>query len=385
LKAQDRRVVEFAVKRRTRNPSRAYLLVAAFASAGCIFLLLDHSEYDAAATFNSAVECADTSSDHCYQLYPGLIQAVRVLQTSSGEQDVVDIASRGSTVHVSLQPSVTDAPLVQVGTHVAVEWYVGSVSTVWIGNQAIPSTSSLATHADFAYIGWLLLWLAALFWAIVFLNRRMVALFAAVKVLPATAEVQALAAREVILPTGTTGWVAKPRAHQALLLPLVFATLVLVSLRLLMNGGSRPLAIAGDLLTFVPGIASLVLTLRNDRLMADHASFAKVDLLGRTRSWPVAQIEQAAIVGLQWTDWTVPALLFIGRGGDELFRVTSLYWNLDEIGAMCVKVGVPLTVGYLPRLSKRVKRLRFVIGFVGALISGAFLVVSFLPLPPAGR
>jgi hypothetical protein len=380
---QDRALVEFVTQRKARKPSRAYLLIAAVAAAGCVFLLLDHGEYDAAATFSNAVECADTSSDHCYQLYPGVIQAVRVFQTSSGEQDVVTIASRESTVHVSLQPSVTDAPLVRVGTPVAVEWYVGSVSTVWIGNQAIPSTSNLAKHADFAYIGWLLLWLAALFSAIVLLNWRMVAIFAAVKVLPATAEVQALAAREVILPGGTTGWVAKPRLNHALLLPLVFAALVSISLRLLLNAGSRPLALAGDLLLFTAAIAGLALSLRNDRLMADHASLTKMDLLGRMRSWPVAEIEQAAIVGLQWTDWTVPALLFVGRGGDELFRVTSLYWNLDEIGAICVKVGVPLTVGYLPRSSKRAKRLRFAIGFVGALISGVFFVVSFLPLPPA--
>ncbi|MFI5062140.1 MAG: hypothetical protein ACHP7F_11880 [Actinomycetales bacterium] len=376
-------MVKFVIERKARRPSRSYLLIAAFAAAGCIFLLLDHGEYDAAATFNNAVECADSSSDHCYQLYPGVIQTVRIFQTSSGEQDVVDIASRGSTVHISVQPSLTDAPLLQVGTPVTVEWYVGSVSTVWIGNAAIPSTSSLAKHPDFAYIGWLLLWLAALFWAIVLLNWRMVALFAAVKVLPATAEVQALAAREVMLPGGTTGWVAKPRVNQAVLLPLVFAALVSISLRLLLNAGSRPLALAGDVFLFVPAIAGLALSLRNDRLMADHASLTKMDLFGRMRSWPIAEIEQAAIVGLQWTDWAVPALLFVGRGGTELFRVTSLYWNLDEIGAICVKVGVPLTVGYLPRLSKRAKRLRFAIGFVGALISGAFLVVSFLPLPPA--
>jgi hypothetical protein len=380
---QDRAVVEFVIQRKARRPSRAYLLIAAFAAAGCVFLLLDHSEYDAAAAFNGATECADTSSDHCYQLYPGVIQAVRVFQTSSGEQDVVDIASRGSKVHVSLQPSMTDASLVQVGTPVAVEWYVGSVSTVWIGNQPIPSTSSLAKHADFAYIGWVLLWLAALFWAIVLLNWRMVALFAAVKVLPATAEIQAMAAREVILPGGTTGWLARPRLNQALLLPLVFAAVVSISLRLLMNSGSRPLALAGDLLLFGPAIAGLALSLRNDRLMADHASLRKVDLLGRMRTWPVAEIEQAAIVGLQWTDWAVPALLFVGRGGTELFRVTSLHWNLDEIGAVCVKIGVPLTVGYLPRLSKRAKRWRFAIGFVGAVISVAFLVVSILPLPSA--
>jgi hypothetical protein len=139
------------------------------------------------------VECADTSSDHCYQLYPGVIQKVRFAKTSSGEQDAVDIASRGSSMHISLQPTSTDSPLLQPGASVTVEWYVGSVVTVWIGGHAIPATANATTyHGDFAYVGGILIWLAAAFTAIVLLNRRMTALFAAVRILPATAEVLAM-------------------------------------------------------------------------------------------------------------------------------------------------------------------------------------------------
>jgi hypothetical protein len=366
-----------------RKFSRAYLVIAAFAAAGCVFLLLDHSEYDAANAFRNAVECADTSSDHCYQLYPGVIQTVRTAQTSSGEQDALDIASRGSTIRVSLLPSAADASLIQAGSPVTVEWYVGSVATVWIGGQAIASTSNLATHANFAYVGWILVWLAALFWAVLLVDRRMLALFAAVRILPATAEVRAMAAREVILPRGTTGWVVKPRAQEALLLPFVLAALALISVRPLMNPGSRPLAVVGDVLLFGPMIVRFALTLRNGRIMADHASITRVNWLGRMHSWALADIEQAAIVGLRWSNWAVPALLFIDRGGTELFRVTSINWNLDEVGALCVRIGLPLSVGYPPTQPRRVNRVRLAMSLVAVLITGAFLVISFLPLPPS--
>jgi len=105
----------------------------------------------------------------------------------------------------------------------------------------------------------------------------------------------------------------------------------------------------GDALLFGPGVVHFALTLRNTRLMADHASITIVDWLGRKRSWPLTEIQQAAIVGVRWTDWTVPTLLFVGKDGAELFPVTSLYWHLDDIGALCVKLGIPLSFDYEPK------------------------------------
>jgi hypothetical protein len=363
--------------------SRAYLVIAAFAAAGCVFLLVDRSEYDSAAAFKNAVECPDTSSDHCYQLHPGVIQAVHVDQTSSGQEDRVDIDSAGSTVHVALLPAPADAAAIQAGAPVTVEWYVGSVATVLIGGRAIPSTSSPATHANFAYIGWGLVWLAALFWAVLLVDRRILALFAAVRILPTTAKVQAMASREMILPGGTTGWVVKPRAQQTLLLPLLLAALALISVRPLMNSGSRPLAVLGDVLLFGPLIVRFALTLRNSRIMGDLSSMTRVSWLGRTRSWPLADIEWAAVVGARWSDWAVPALWFIGRDGTFLFGASSLYWNLDEVGALCVKLGVPISTGYVSERPRRRSPVRLAMSLAAILITGAFLVSSFLPLPPS--
>jgi hypothetical protein len=117
--------------------------------------------------------------------------------------------------------------------------------------------------------------------------------------------------------------------------------------------------------------------------MADRSSISRADWLGRIRSWPLAEIQQAAIVGLRWTDWAVPAVLFIGRDGKELFGVTSLNWNLDEIGALCISLGIPLSADYVPAQPRRVNRLRLALSLGALLITGAFLVISFWPPPPA--
>jgi hypothetical protein len=208
----------------------------------------------------------------------------------------------------------------------------------------------------------------------------MLALFAAVRILPSAAKVHALAASEVILPGGTTGWVVKSRAQQALFLPLVLAALALISIRPLMNPDSRLFALVADAVLFGWIIVRLVLTFRNKRVVADRASIT-ICALGRMRSWPVTDIELVAIVGVRWTDWAVPALLFIGRNGTELFRVTSLYWNLDEIGALCLRLGIQLSLDYVPARPRRINRVRLAMNLVVTLITAALLAVSFLPLP----
>jgi hypothetical protein len=238
-------------------------------------------------------------------------------------------------------------------------------------------------HANFAYIGWGLVWVAALFWAVMLVDRRMIALFAAVRILPATAQVQAVAAREMILPGGTTGWVVKPRARQTLILPILFAVLALISIRPLMNPGSQSVALVGDILLFGPIVIRFALTLRNSRLRADHDSITRVGWLGRVRSWPLTDIQQADVVGLRWSDWTVPALWFIGRDGTELFGVTSVLWDLDEVGALCVRLGVPISVGYIASRPQRLTLAKLATRGVQLLITGAFLLFSFLPLPPS--
>ena len=57
-------------------------------------------------------------------------------------------------------------------------------------------------------------------------------------------------------------------------------------------------------------------------------------------------------------------------------------WNLDEIGALCVRLGAPKSVDYTSSGPKRLNLARLATRGVLVLITGAFLVISFLPLPP---
>jgi hypothetical protein len=359
--------------------ARAFLLIAFLAAVGCVLLLLDRAEYDAAQAFKSATECADVNSAACFQRYPGVIEKVRRAQTSEGEQDAVTLTSRQVELHVSLTPSAADAALVQPRAKVSVEWYVGSVATVWIAGHAIPTTSNLgARHANIGFVGGIVVWLAALLMGIVLVGRRMAVLFAEALALPRPA----VASTQVLLPTGYAGWLVKPQLREALLLPFGIMLLALVSVRLFINPGTRVLALAGDALVLIPVAVGLVLTLRNARLMLDPSSVVLVDGLGRHRSWPVSEIDQAAIVGVRWTDWSIPSLLFVRIDGEELFAVTSLLWDLGQLISICAAIGVPVTFGYRPA-RRRAGWRRRTAQAIFAVVSGALLIASFFPPPPS--
>ena len=61
--------------------------------------------------------------------------------------------------------------------------------------------------------------------------------------------------------------------------------------------------------------------------------------------------------------------------------MASLYWNLDEVGALCVNLGVPISVGYLPKQPK-LNGARLAMRVVVLLIAVADFVISVVPLPP---
>jgi hypothetical protein len=72
--------------------------------------------------------------------------------------------------------------------------------------------------------------------------------------------------------------------------------------------------------------------------------------------------------------------LFIGQDGTWL--TTCLYWNLDEIGAICVRLGIPLSIDYVPTRQRNINPMRLAVTLIVTLITGALLAFSFLPLPP---
>jgi hypothetical protein len=366
-----------------RKFSRAYLLIAAFVALGCVFLLVDRGEYDAADAFRVAVECADTSSAGCYQLYPGVLESVRVTQTSSGQEDHVEVASRGTSVKVALLPSITDAPLVRAGQPVTVEWYVGLVATVWIAGRGIPTTSNLAAgHPNFAFVGSALIWLAALFTAIVLMNRGMEAAIARVRFAPTGAQVRDAGTSEVLVPGGA-GWVFRPKLRQVYLLPLGLVFFALISIRPLTNPDLRLLGLAGDFLLFAPIVLLVALSLRNARVTIARATITFTDWLGRVKSWPTDHVQHLALVAVRWSDYGLPAVLFIGRDGSALLGVTSVWWDLDQIAAACISVGIPLSIGYEPTRPARINWPKLGVTAVLFVVSAALFLLSFLPLPPS--
>jgi hypothetical protein len=365
--------------RARRAEKGALLLIALFGAVGCVLLLLDNAEYDAARQFKAAVECPDASSGACYQLYPGVLTQVRRARTSSGEQDAVTVESRGRDLHLSLLPSPADASLLTPGVPVRVEWYVGSVAAVWIEGRPIPTTSNLAAgHANIGYVGGILLWLAALFLAILLLNRRMARLLASVRVLPRAA----VAVAQTILPSGNAGWIVRPRLREALVLPLGLVVLALISIRPFMNPQTRALALIGDVVVFGPVAIAMVMTLRNARLFLDRTSIERIDRFGRSRSWPVSGIREVVIFGVRWTDWMVPSLVFVGSDGVEQFWISALVWDVGEVIALCAAIGVPVTNDYMQKAQKR-NWCRQLSRAAVLVVTGALLAASFLPLPPS--
>ncbi len=358
-----------------------YLFITALTVAGCVFLLADAAQSTAADDLKGAKECADSSSAACYQLYPGLISHVRITQTSGGQRDEVQIASQKTSVHASLIPTTSEASLVQVGTAVTVEWYVGSLITVWINGHGILSTSSPFNRADFAYVGWILLWIAAFFGAVMLISRRLESLLALPWASALRDKVFGLAGSQVILPGGTIGWSIRPRVRQIVVLPLTLVVIALVSIRPFMNPDRWLIESIFELCLLVVLLAGWILMLRYSRVIVDRTSLTEVDQLGRVRTWAVTHVDQAARFNLRGPFSPIPCVAFIGRDGTELFSVSGLFWDIDEICSVCAGVGIRVSFDhYLVRPRPVDRRLRAML-LALSLVSAGVLAWSFLPLP----
>jgi len=59
-----------------------------------------------------------------------------------------------------------------------------------------------------------------------------------------------------------------------------------------------------------------------------------------------------------------------------------LFIGQDEIGAIGVRLGIPLSIDYVPTRQRNINPMRSAMTFVVNLITGALLAFSFLPLQP---
>jgi hypothetical protein len=356
-----------------------YIFIAVLTVIGSGLVLADAYQSVVADDFRAAVEYADTSNSHCYQLYPGVISSVRVTQVSTGQRDEVNIASPNRTVRVSLLPSASQAALVQVGEAVSVEWYVGSVASVLIAGHAVPSISNPFIREDFGYVGWLMIWVAAFFGVVMLITRKLAKAPASPWITAITDRAFGITGSEVLLPGGTTGWSVRPRLKPVVVLPFVFAIVALVSIRPFMNPERRPIAYIADLLLLGSVMVGLALVILNDRVMADTTQLMAADRLGRIQRWPLRDVERVASFNTQGPfSSVIRSLRFEGRGGAELFTVTSMFWDVDEVEAMCLRFGLHV---YPTGGSPRNWRLRVAI-FAFSLVIMAVMAWALYPLPP---
>ena len=346
---------------------------------GSILVAVAQLQAGDAATYTAAVACSDTSSPNCYQTSPGQIRAVKEAMTSSGVQDKVTIDTRGTTIDVSLTPSGAQVTKVKVGADVSVKWYVSNVVAVIIDGDSIPSTASpLSSLNGLGYVGWMLVWLGAAFALVLLVTRRLVKAEAVLRRSLAVEPQIVSAGSQALLPYGAVGWTIKPKMGQVLLLPVAAGIVALVSITPLLNPQRRATALVIDGLLVAGVILRWALTLRNMRVLADSSSIAKVDWLGRVQRWQLSE-------GLQGLRYSVKLLYtnsmrisFFRPDGSELFAVSDLYWDLIDVSALCLAIGVPLSGSY-DSVRLLISRRQALVYFVGSLVLGTAAGAYFFP------
>jgi hypothetical protein len=148
-----------------------------------------------------------------------------------------------------------------------------------------------------------------------------------------------------------------------------------------MNPDHLLIASVVDALVVAAALLGLALSVRNSRVMADTAVLMKADRLGRIRRWPLSDIDVVADFYVQGPFSVIRCFTFIGQDGTELFTVSSMFWDLDEVEALCERADLEVDFDYyLTRDRPRSRRLRAGILAV-SLATTAVTAWSFYPLP----
>jgi hypothetical protein len=305
---------------------------------GVAFLIAAQVQNAAADPYRKARECPDATSPGCYQLSPGTIQSVSVSQTRSGERDTAFIDTRGTSVTVVLEPSTSEAAHVRTGAAVTVKWYQGKVTLVEVDGLGVPSIDNpAAQQSDFQFYGIAFLVLGGASTLIpIWVRRRRSQREAA---LAAGGESSA-GMEQSLLPGGELGWVVKPalkiRAVAALALGGGF--LVLTTLRFSGDPTRTNIAIAFDAVLLAFGVLGLLIYFRSSKVIATHKQITRVDWLGRSRTYLISDILHVD----RFRSGPNPYLIFAGRDGRQLFRVSGIYWDYERLDQMCGGLGLTL-------------------------------------------
>lgn len=305
---------------------------------GVAFLVAAQVQSGAANPYRNARECPDATSPDCYQLTPGTIRSVSVSQTRSGERDTTIIETGGTSVTVVLEPSASEAAHVRTGAAVTVKRYQGKVTLVEVDGLGVPSVDNpAAQQSNFQFYGIATLVLGGASALVpIWVSRRR-----ARKDAGLTAGGGAAAGDEpVLLPDGELGWVVTPavkmRAVAAVGLGVGFV--VLTTLRVAGDPTRTALAIAFDAVILASAMLVLLAYFRNSKLVASHKQITRVDWLRRARTYPISDVLHVD----RFRSGPNPYLIFAGRDGRQLFRVSGIYWDYERLDRLCVELGLTL-------------------------------------------
>ena len=335
-----------------RRHTAPWIYSGALVVIGVAFLVAAQVQRGDADPYRNARECPDATPT-CYQLSPGTIRSVNVSQTRSGERDTTVIDTRGTSVTVVLEPSASEAPHVRTGAAVNVKWYRGKVTLVEVDGVDVPSIDNpAAQQSNFQLYGIATLALGGASALVpIWVGRRRARREAA---LAAGSDSSACAEQS----DGELGWVVKPalQSRAVVALGLGVGFLALTTLRVAGDPTRTELSIAFDAVLVALGVLVLLAYFRNSRVVASHTQITRVDLLGRSRSYPISDILHVD----RFRSGPNPYLVFAGRDGRQLFRVSGIYWDYERLDQMCGDLGLTLVGGFddvvgSTRINKRAK------------------------------
>jgi hypothetical protein len=311
---------------------------------GAGFLIAASAQSSAADAYRNARECPDTASPICFQLSPGTIRSVSVGQTRSGEQDTTVIDTRGAAVTVVLEPAASDASHIRTGAAVTVKWYQGKVTLVQVDGIGVTSIDNpLAQQSNFQFYGVGLIAFGGLsvllqVWAI---RRR--ALRAAA--LAEQSSTPTFGPEQSLLPTGSSGWIVKAtlKSQAVLALGIGVIFLALFTLPRVLGDPARTVIVVGlDAAILGLGTLALIVYLRNSEVIGDRQQITRVDWLGRSRTFALSEIAHVD----RFRSGQNRYAIFAGPDGKQLFRVSGIYWDFDQLDLVCRELGLKLVGSY---------------------------------------
>jgi len=314
---------------------------------GLGFLVWSYFQAADADAYRNASQCGSTVTPSCYETFAGIITSVHVSQTRSGERDDIDIKTEtAGNLTATLEPSASAAPYVRTGANVSVKRYRGQVTLVTVDGYGVASTANPdAAQSDTSRYGWLFTGLGVVSAGYIFYSRRRRNRRAA---WDETGPIAASAPQQGILPSGTLGWSVRPTPRFSSLGRYAFGVVALVflTLRALLDPARTAWALAIDSTVVFLAVAALLLFYRNARVFADRERVAKVNLLGRTKSLPVHDVQRAERFSVSNRYGGVKHLVFVGPDGRKAFEVSDSSWDFDRLDALCREAGIELGGSY---------------------------------------